>query len=196
MAQDPSYYNLHDVSHQYLSDYLSELVESMINGLVNSKCISLRVDALFGICIYGLKSTIKDDMYVAPLNLGTIVAYYNVLYMTVEIYALSLKERTKMKGPLEVVSSTEFEGMPIRRHEGQLSRRIHERAPVKADDVDFEQPHIKIFIPLKAYFSRLQLPPDLATDQIIALEKVMNLLSACVDVMSSNAWLNALGTMD
>lgn len=28
------------------------------------------------------------------------------------------------------------------------------------------------------------------------LEKVLNLLSACVDVMSSNAWLNALGAMD
>jgi len=30
----------------------------------------------------------------------------------------------------------------------------------------------------------------------LVLEKVLNLLSACVDVMSSNAWLNALGAMD
>jgi hypothetical protein len=42
----------------------------------------------------------------------------------------------------------------------------------------------------------LQLPPDLAADQGLVLEKILNLLSACVDVMSSNAWLNALGAMD
>jgi pre-mRNA-splicing helicase BRR2 len=136
-------------------------------------------------------------MDVAPLNLGMIAAYYNISYITVEVYTLSLKERTKMKGLLEVVSSsTEFESIPIRRHEDQLLRRIYERVPVKTDNVDFEQPHIKTFILLQAHFSRLQLPPDLAADQIIILEKVMNLLSACVDVMSSNAWLNALGAMD
>ena len=49
---------------------------------------------------------------------------------------------------------------------------------------------------LQAHFSRIQLPPDLAADQLLVLEKILNLLSACVDVMSSNAWLNALGAMD
>lgn len=61
---------------------------------------------------------------------------------------------------------------------------------------DFEAPHFKTFLLLQAHFSRLQLPPDLSADQALVLEKVMNLLSACVDVMSSNAWLNAFGVMD
>lgn len=68
--------------------------------------------------------------------------------------------------------------------------------PVKLERVDFEAPHFKTFLLLQAHFSRLQLPPDLAADQVLVLEKVMNLLSACVDVMSSNAWLSALGAMD
>jgi len=68
--------------------------------------------------------------------------------------------------------------------------------PVKLDQVNFEAPHFKTFLLLQAHFSRLQLPPDLVADQALVLEKVMNLLSACVDVMSSNAWLNALGAMD
>jgi len=42
----------------------------------------------------------------------------------------------------------------------------------------------------------LQLPPDLVSDQVIVLGKVLNLLAACVDVMSSNAYMNALGAMD
>lgn len=117
--------------------------------------------------------------------------------VTVEVYTLSLKEKTKLKGLLEVVSSSaEFESIPIRRHEDALLRRIYDRVPVKLDHADFEAPHFKTFLLLQAHFSRLQLPPDLAADQILVLEKVLNLLSACVDVMSSNAWLNALGAMD
>lgn len=144
-----------------------------------------------------------------------IAAYYNIscrshfsllsLYLltvkltdvTVEVYTLSLKERTKLKGLLEVVSSSaEFETIPIRRHEESLLRRIYDRVPVKLDQVNFEAPHFKTFLLLQAHFSRLQLPQDLVADQALVLEKVMNLLSACVDVMSSNAWLNALGAMD
>ena len=58
-------------------------------------------------------------MDVSPLNLGMIAAYYNISYVTVEVYTLSLKERTKMKGLLEVVSSSaelkvyRFGGMKI-----------------------------------------------------------------------------------
>ena len=102
-----------------------------------------------------------------------------------------------MKGLLEVVaSSAEFEMIPIRRHEDVLLRRIYERVPVKVDSVNYEAPHFKTFLLLQAHFSRIQLPPDLAADQVLVLEKVLNLLSACVDVMSSNAWLNAMGAMD
>ncbi|KAF9006973.1 Sec63 Brl domain-containing protein [Cyathus striatus] len=180
MTQNPNYYNLHNVSHQHLSDHLSELVENTLNDLVNSKCI-----------------TIEDEMDVSALNLGMIAAYYNISYVTVEVYTLSLKERTKLKGLLEVVSSSaEFESIPIRRHEDVLLRRIYDRVPVKLDHADFEAPHFKTFLLLQAHFSRIQLPPDLAADQVLVLEKVLNLLSACVDVMSSNAWLNALGAMD
>ncbi|KAF8631115.1 hypothetical protein AX17_005160 [Amanita inopinata Kibby_2008] len=180
MTQNPNYYNLHNVSHQHLSDHLSELVENTLNDLVNSKCIA-----------------IEEEMDVSPLNLGMIAAYYNISYVTVEVYTLSLKERTKLKGLLEVVSSSaEFESIPIRRHEETLLRRIYDRVPVKLDRVDFEAPHFKTFLLLQAHFSRIQLPPDLAADQVLVLEKVLNLLSACVDVMSSNAWLNALGAMD
>ncbi|KAI0295524.1 hypothetical protein BC826DRAFT_1104264 [Russula brevipes] len=100
MTQNPNYYNLHNVSHQHLSDHLSELVENM----------------------------------------------------TVEVYTLLLKERTKLKGLLEVVSSSaEFETIPIRRHEEGLLRCIYDRVPVKLVLVNFEAPHFKTFL-LQAHF--------------------------------------------
>ncbi|KAG8933497.1 DEIH-box ATPase [Tulasnella sp. 417] len=180
MTQNPNYYNLNSVSHRHLSDHLSELVENTLNDLVSSKCIS-----------------IEDEMDVSPLNLGMIAAYYNISYVTVEVYSMSLKERTKLKGLLEIVSSSaEFESIPIRRHEDVILRRIYDRVPVKLENVNYEAPHFKTFLLLQAHFSRLHLPPDLASDQAIVLGKVLNLLAACVDVMSSNAYLNALGAMD
>ena len=125
-------------------------------------------------------------MDVSALNLGMIAAYYNI-----SCKCSHTMNRTKLKGLLEVVSSSaEFESIPIRRHEDVLLRRIYDRVPVKPDkpDFDFEAPHFKTFLLLQAHFSRLQLPPDLASDQVLVLEKALNLLSACVDVMSSNAW--------
>ncbi|KAF9066554.1 Sec63 Brl domain-containing protein [Rhodocollybia butyracea] len=183
MTQNPNYYNLHNVSHQHLSEHLSELVETTLTDLMNSKCIAIEDES--------------DE--VSPLNLGMIAAYYNISYVTVEVYTLSLKERTKLKGLLEVVSSSaEFEIVPIRRHEDVLLRRLYDRLPVKLEptSVNYESPHFKTFLLLQAHFSRIQLSADLVADQRLILEKVLNLLSACVDVLSSNAWLNALSAMD
>ncbi|KAL0064635.1 Pre-mRNA-splicing helicase BRR2 [Marasmius tenuissimus] len=171
MTQNPNYYNLHNVSHQHLSDHLSELVENTLQDLVNSRCIA-----------------IEDEMDITPLNLGMIAAYYNISYVTVEVFTLSLKERTKLKGLLEVVaSSAEFETIPIRRHEDVILKRLYDRVPVKLDS--------RQHLPSAAStFQSIQLPADLVADQKLILEKALTLLSACVDVMSSNAWLSALGS--
>ena len=55
----------------------------------------------------------------------------------------------------------------MHRHEEALLRRIYECVPVKLDRVDFEAPHFKTFLLLQAHFSRIQLPADLAADQIL-----------------------------
>ncbi|KAH9019679.1 Snrnp200 protein [Lactarius pseudohatsudake] len=123
-TQNSNYYNLHNVSHQHLSDHLSELVENTLSDLVNSKCIA-----------------IEDEMDVSPLNLGIL---QHLLRHCRSLYALV---------------------------EGAALQDLPPSSP-------------------------LQLPQDLVADQALVLEKVTNLLSACVDVVSSNAWLNALGAMD
>jgi pre-mRNA-splicing helicase BRR2 len=83
----------------------------------------------------------------------------------VEVYTLSLKERTKLKGLLEVVSSSaKFETIRIRRQEDTFLRRIYDCVPVKLDRVDFEAPHFKTFLLQyveheHSHISLLQLPP-------------------------------------
>ena len=110
---------------------------------------------------------------------------------------MSLTEKTKLKGLLEIVSSAvEFEDIPIRHHEDVILRKIYDRVPVKLSSVDFSSPNFKTNVLLQAHFSRIQLTADLASDQILVLERVVKLLSACVDVMSSEGYINALKAMD
>lgn len=181
LLANPSYYSLTDTSHEGLSAHLSELVETTLRDLSDSKIIDLD----------------EEDDSVTPLNAAMIAAYYNISYITMQTFLLSLSGRTKLKGVLEIVTSaTEFETIQIRRHEDSLLRRIYDRAPVKMAEPSYDSPHFKAFVLLQAHFSRMQLPIDLAKDQEIILTKVLGLLSATVDVLSSDGHINAMNAME
>ncbi|KAK8164432.1 DEAD/DEAH box helicase domain-containing protein [Phyllosticta citrichinensis] len=181
LLANPSYYGLTDISHEGLSAHLSELVETTIKDLVDAKIIELD----------------EEDDTITPLNPAMIAAYYNVSFITMQTFLLSLNARTKLKGILEIITSaTEFESVQIRRHEDAILRRIHDRLPVKMASGSDESPHFKAFVLLQAHFSRMQLPIDLAKDQETILRKVLPLLSATVDVLSSEGHLNAMNAME
>ncbi|KFY16944.1 hypothetical protein V491_05161 [Pseudogymnoascus sp. VKM F-3775] len=181
LLANPSYYSLTDTSHEGLSAHLSELVETTLKDLSDSKIIDLD----------------EEDDSVTPLTAAMIAAYYNISYITMQTLLLSLSGRTKLKGVLEIVTSaTEFETIQIRRHEDSLLRRIYDRAPVKMAEPSYDSPHFKAFVLLQAHFSRMQLPIDLVKDQEIILTKVLGLLSATVDVLSSGGHLNAMNAME
>jgi hypothetical protein len=78
MTQNPNYYNLHNVSHQHLSDHLSELVENTLSDLVNSKCISIGLSLILCAMLSTERLLAEDEMDVSALNLGMIAAYYNI----------------------------------------------------------------------------------------------------------------------
>ncbi|TGO91674.1 hypothetical protein BPOR_0021g00190 [Botrytis porri] len=181
LLANPSYYSLKDTSHEGLSAHLSELVETTLKDLAEFKIIDLD----------------EEDDSVTPLNAAMIAAYYNISYVTMQTFLLSLTGRTKLKGILEIVTSaTEFETIQIRRHEDSLLRRVYDRLPVKMAQPSFDSPHFKAFVLLQAHFSRMQLPIDLAKDQEIILTKVLGLLSATVDVLSSDGHINAMNAME
>ncbi|KAH8689112.1 putative pre-mRNA splicing helicase [Talaromyces proteolyticus] len=181
LLANPSFYGLTDVSHEGLSTFLSELVENTLKELSEAKIIDLD----------------EEDDSVSPLNAAMISAYYNISFITMQTFLLSLSARTKLKGILEIVTSaTEFESIQMRRHEDHILRRVYERVPVKMSEPAYDSPHFKAFVLLQAHFSRMQLPIDLAKDQEVIVGKVLNLLSACVDVLSSEGHLNAMSAME
>lgn len=181
LLTNPSFYGLSDTTHDGLSAYLSELVEQTLKDLNDAKLIEID----------------EDDDTITPLNAAMIAAYYNISFITMQTLLLSLKRTTKLKGILEIVTAaTEFEDIQIRRHEEGVLQKIYDRVPVKLSEANYESPHFKAFILLQAHFSRMQLPIDLAKDQEVILKKILSLLSACVDVLSSEGHLNAMSAME
>lgn len=181
LLANPSFYGLTDTTHEGLSAYLSEQVETTLKELNDAKLIELD----------------EDEDTITPLHATMIAAYYNISFFTIQTLLLSLKRGTKLKGILEIVTAAnEFDDIQIRRHEEHILERIYDRVPVKLSEPNFESPSFKAFILLQAHFSRMQLPTDLAKDQEVILRKVLNLLSACVDVLSSEGYLNAMNAME
>jgi pre-mRNA-splicing helicase BRR2 len=126
-----------------------------------------------------------------------IAAYYNISYITMQTFLESLARGRKLKDILEIVTAaTEFESIQIRRHEAGLLRQIYHNVPVKMKEPDYESCHFKAFILLQAHFSRMNLPIDLAKDQEVIVSKIMSLLSAIVDILSSEGHLAATNAMD
>lgn len=181
LLANPSYYGLTSTTHEGLSNYMSDLVETTLRELDESKIIDFD----------------DEDGSVSPQNAAMIGAYYNISYITMQTFLLSLSARTKLKGILEIVTSaTEFESIQVRRHEDGLLRRIYDRIPVKMAQPTFDTPHFKAFVLLQAHFSRMQLPIDLAKDQEVILSRVLSLLSAIVDILSSDGHLNTMNAME
>ncbi|RKP33447.1 U5 small nuclear ribonucleo protein 200 kDa helicase, partial [Dimargaris cristalligena] len=177
----PNYYNLGGITATHLSDHLSELVEITLEGLANSHCI-----------------TIDDDTQVAPANLGRIAAYYNISCTTIETFSSALQATTKLQGLLEILcAAAEFEDLAVRHHEEGVLRRIAHHVPYKLHNERFDLPLAKCHVLIQAHFSRLQLPPDLASDQARILGKMIPLIQATVDIVSTEAWLKpALAAME
>ncbi|KAJ2079560.1 Pre-mRNA splicing [Coemansia sp. RSA 988] len=190
LVQNPNYYGLQGTSHEHLSNYLSELIESTLGDLAAAKCLTMDEG---------------ESEEVTATNLGMISAYYQIRYLTVEMFALSLSAKIKLRGVLDIVSAAdEFEALPIRHREGGILARIANRIPVplpSSSEVDGESkwisPRVRTHLLLQAHFSRLTLPADLAADQKWVLARVLPLLQAMVDVSSSMGWMTpALAAME
>lgn len=181
MSQNPNYYNLSGVTHRHLSDHLSEMVETTLTDLEASKCIA-----------------IENDIDLSALNLGLISNYYYINYSTIEMFSVSLNQKTKIRGLIEIISSaTEYENIPIRYRETEVLGKILSKVPNKISNAKLSDPHVKTNLLLQAHLSRIVLSAELQSDLDQILQKAIPLIRACIDVISSNGWLTpAIAAME
>lgn len=126
---------------------------------------------------------------------AVIATHYGITYETLSIIS-KLTNKSKLKDVFHAIASaSEFEGLHMRQDEDLTLSKLQNKLPIKYNH-EYDSPHFKAFILLQAHISRLSLPFDLKQDQIIVLDKVLNIVNACVDTLLSNGYLNALLGMD
>ena len=97
---------------------------------------------------------------------------YHLIYS--ELFSMSLNNKTKLKGLLEILSSAaEYEGIPIRHKEDSLLRQLATRVPLKLPQARYNDPHVKTNLLIQAHLSRLQLSAELQSDTEEILKKVI-----------------------
>ncbi|OWB77554.1 hypothetical protein B5S32_g1724 [[Candida] boidinii] len=208
LRQNSSYYDIKDPSNLGISIYLSDLVENTLNDLAEGKLIELSLNEDDGMKDEendtkddGEKDEDEDDedaQEITPMNGCMISAYYNISFITIETFTLSLTSKSRMKNILEIlVSAYEYESLPIRHNEHQVLSKIYDAVPVKfSGNPDYESPSFKAFILLQAHFSRINLSHDLASDLNFILDKIIDLIYSTVDILSGDGYLNATNAMD
>ncbi|KAJ5078160.1 u5 small nuclear ribonucleoprotein helicase [Anaeramoeba ignava] len=185
LTKNPNYYSLRQLSPQSISDHLSELIERALNDLETAHCIR-----------------IEPEMGIYPLNLGMVAAYYNTKYTTIELFANSITNTSRLKGILEILSaSTEFDDFPVRHKEHKLLRTLARHVPITVvdpnDTANLSDSHTKTNLLLQSHFARIPLPPILQHDLDQILVIATRLLHAMVNVISTLGFLKpALTAME
>lgn len=186
---NPSFYDVKDVSHMGISAFLSDLVEDTIKDLVDGGLVEDEDEE-------DEEDEDDEDTSVSPLNGALIASHYGVRYQTM-MELNKLDNKSKLRSILEIIcSASEFEDLSIRYNEPILLEKIYNQVPVKSNNVDFESPYFKTFILLQAHFSRLKLPIELGKDLKFILSKVLNIIGATVDFLSSEGYLNSIQAID
>ena len=105
-------------------------------------------------------------------SVGSIYNDFHFLICS-ELFSMSLNNKTKLKGLLEILSSAaEYKGIPIRHKEDTLLRQLSTRVPLKLPQVGYNDPHVKTNLLIQAHLSRLQLSAELQSDTEEILKKV------------------------
>ncbi|GMF47421.1 unnamed protein product [[Candida] boidinii] len=141
LRQNPSYYDVKDPSNLGISMYLSDLVENTLNDLAEGKLIELSLNENDEMKEGDEEDKNDDDekdnddddvQEITPKNGCMISAYYNISFITMETFTLSLTSKSRMKNILEIlVSAYEYESLPIRHNENQILSKIYDAVPVK-----------------------------------------------------------------
>lgn len=183
IQQNPNFYNLIGVSELHKNEHLSELIETAVEELIEAECIVVEED--------------EESSNLVPINGGMIASHYYINVTTINIFVKYIKENSKWKNILEILSSaTEFESIGTRDGEEHVLRQLFTEIKHKPAKPVFTDLSLKVNILLQQHFERKNLPGDLRhdTDQILMLS--LKLIQALVDCIGYNSWLKpAIMTM-
>ncbi|KAI4212741.1 MAG: hypothetical protein LQ351_004634 [Letrouitia transgressa] len=186
LHKNPSYYGLeipaeeHDTieAQRLANNYLTEIVDGSLDELAQSSCISIHSNG-------GVEST----------PFGKIMSYYYLSHRTVRHIVHHAKRGASFEDALSsLCSAIEFDDLPVRHNEDLINTELSSNLPLGAGclGLPMGDPHVKAFLLLQAYMSRIDLPiSDYVGDQNSVLDQSIRIIQASVDVMTELGYLSS-----
>ncbi|KAI1980317.1 putative steryl acetyl hydrolase mug81 [Ophidiomyces ophidiicola] len=182
LYKNPSYYGLdippeeHNTiaAQQMAADFMIKLVDKSLSELAASSCI------LFD----------ETSGFVDPTPYGKIMSYYYISHKTVRFWMSRVSTNPTFADVLGwMCSATEFDELPVRHNEELINAELATNLPLPISavgtDMPLWDPHIKAFLLLQAFMSRIDLPiSDYVGDQISVLDQGVRVIQACIDVLA------------
>ncbi|KAJ6115404.1 hypothetical protein N7486_001182 [Penicillium sp. IBT 16267x] len=188
LHKNPSYYGL-EISAEEQStmaaqtiaqDFMVDLVDKSLDDLAESSCVF--VDSATG--------------EVDSTPFGKIMSYYYLSHKTIRYLMSHAKREPTFQDVLSwMCSATEFDELPVRHNEDLINAELAQNLPLSIEsmgDLPMWDPHVKAFLLLQAYMSRIDLPiSDYVGDQTSVLDQGIRVIQASIDVMAELGFIPA-----
>lgn len=186
LHKNPSYYGLqisakeHNTiaAQQLANDFMIELVDKSFGELAESGCIAL-----------------DSNGEVDSTPLGKIMSYYYLSHKTIRHLLKHAKRDATFEDVLSwICGATEFDELPVRHNEDLINAELSKNLPLNAEllGLPMWDPHVKAFLLLQAYFSRIDLPiSDYVGDQNSVLDQSIRIVQASIDVLTELSYLSS-----
>ena len=190
LHKNPSYYGL-DISAEehntiaaqaLANEYMISMVDKSLESLAASSCIELHSNG---------------DVDSTPL--GKIMSYYYLSHLTIRHLLSKATQQATFPDVLAwMCLATEFDELPVRHNEDLINTQLSENLPLKADGLGLPMwdPHVKAFLLLQAYMSRIDLPiSDYVGDQNSVLDQSIRIIQASIDVLTELGYFSSCKMM-
>ncbi|KAJ5152633.1 uncharacterized protein N7482_009111 [Penicillium canariense] len=188
LHKNPSYYGLEISAEDQntmaaqatAQEFMIDLVDKSLNDLAESSCVL--VDSATG--------------EVDSTPFGKIMSYYYLSHKTIRYLMSHAKREPTFQDVLSwMCSATEFDELPVRHNEDLINAELAQNLPLSTEsmgDVPMWDPHVKAFLLLQAYMSRIDLPiSDYVGDQTSVLDQGIRIIQASIDVMAELGYIPA-----
>ncbi|KAI9802946.1 MAG: hypothetical protein M1825_002177 [Sarcosagium campestre] len=186
LHKNPSYYGLEISSEEHntiaaqtlANEFMVELVDKALRELDESSCI-----------------TVYTNGDVEPTPLGKTMSFYYLSHKTIRHLVQHAKRDATFADVLSWLScATEYDELPVRHNEDLINAELSKNLPLQGESLDLPMfdPHVKAFLLLQAFMSRIELPiSDYVTDQNSVLDQAIRIIQASIDVLTELGYLSS-----
>ncbi|VBB85675.1 RNA helicase related to Ski2p, putative [Yarrowia lipolytica] len=178
---NPTYYGIQEQTPEAVGEYLSDLIDDSLDALSESSCLQLHADG-----------TLSATSFLR------ISSYYYLSHKTVRFIISDAANDSTFRDALVWVSkATEYDLLPVRHNEDLVNAELSKEMRYSGESMDLVMwdPHVKVFLLLQAYMSRVKLPiTDYIQDTVSVLDQTLRILQAAVDTVAELGLLFAVKT--